>query len=500
MKSALNIDKIATLSTVLLTNLNEEVFYQKISEFVQEQFKEYKVLVFETYHDGSTILKAENGKLVEDGIEYNKGEGLSGYVSRMKRAYYSNSKRDPLLATTKRDDCVESELSVPMNIDGTIIGTIHVQSNKEDRRFSEEDISIIKNLLNELEAPLANLKMYLIAKHLNKQLQSQLDVKEQELQMRGPALNNSKKSSSKVEIIGHSNAIMNVVNTAERIAKEDFPIMLVGASGAGKKLLAKRIHNLSNRSESECITVHCSAIEENQLEVELFGKQDRQGIFEKANGGTIIFDCVEELSLNLQAKILRTILSGEIYRVDSNIPTSVNVRIISTTRTSLEQALEEGKFREDLVYRLNIVSIEIPSLSDRTDDIKVLAEHFMNNGKEQDQYKMLTSKAVEKLVQYNWPGNIQELRNVMERTYILADDRYVDEHHLPNLVQEVKEEEVIVEDFSEMSLHDLEKLHIIRTLDHLNGNKTRAAKALGITVKTLYNKLHSYGLVQPKAE
>lgn len=500
MKSALNMNEISTLSTVLLTNLDENLFFSKISEFVQSEFNEYKVLVFETFEDGSTMLKAENGNIVENGIEYNKGEGLSGYVSRMKRAYYSNSKRDPLLATTKRDECVESELSVPMNIDGTIIGTIHVQSSNEDRKFTEEDITRINDFLNEIEKPLSNLKMYLIAKHLNKQLQSQLEMKEQELLNRGPALNTTKKAAKKVEIIGHSNSMMNVLNTAERIAKEDFPVMLIGASGSGKKLLAKRIHNLSNRAENECITVHCSAIEEAQLEVELFGKQDRAGIFEKANGGTIIFDCVEDLSLNLQAKILRTILSGEIYRVDSNIPSSVNVRIISTSRTSLETAVEEGRFREDLVYRLNIVSIDIPTLSERADDIKVLAEHFMNNGKDKDQYKMLTSKAVEKLIQYNWPGNIQELRNVMERTYILADDRYVDEHHLPNLVQEVKEEEVIVEDFSEMTLHDLEKMHIIRTLDHLAGNKTRAAKALGITVKTLYNKLHSYGLVQPKAE
>jgi Nif-specific regulatory protein len=124
----------------------------------------------------------------------------------------------------------------------------------------------------------------------------------------------------------------------------------------------------------------------------------------------------------------------------------------------------------------------------------------MNQGKAQEDYKILTSKAVEKLVNYRWPGNIQELRNVMERTYILADDRYVDEHHLPNLAVEVMEEEAPQEDFSEMTLHELEKLHIIRTLEHLGGNKTRAAKTLGITVKTLYNKLHSYGLVQSKSE
>src|SRR5690606_9276712 len=145
-------------------------------------------------------------------------------------------------------------------------------------------------------------------------------------------------------------------------------------------------------------------------------------------------------------------------------------------------------------------SINMPNLKERADDIKILSEHFLNHGKSSEDNKMLTSKAIEKLAAYSWPGNIRELRNIMERTYILTEDRYIDEHHLPELQSEEKivEEEQV--DYSEMTLHDLEKLHIVRTLEHLSGNKTRAAKALGITVKTLYNKLHSYGLVQAKTE
>jgi Nif-specific regulatory protein len=147
------------------------------------------------------------------------------------------------------------------------------------------------------------------------------------------------------------------------------------------------------------------------------------------------------------------------------------------------------------------VGIAMPSLSERQDDIKVLSEYFLNLGKKSEDFKILTSKAIEKLSTYNWPGNIQELRNIMERTYILAEDKYVDEQHLPRLIaEEVAEVEEEAQNFSEMTLHSLEKLHICRTLDHLDGNKTRAAKVLGITVKTLYNKLHSYGLVNPKAE
>lgn len=500
MRSALDLDKVSTLSTVLLTNLDENIFFSQISSFVMKQFDEYKVQTFEAFQDGTTILRAENGKATDKGISYAKGQGLSGYVSRMKRAYYSNSKRDPLLATTQRDECVESEVSVPIISDGLVLGTIHIQSDKEDRKFSEEDVTQINEILSHLESAISNMKMYLIAKNLNRELENRIKEKDQELSQRGPIVKSSTGNSQKIEIIGHSNTLMDILNIAKRVAKEDFPVLLHGQSGTGKKLLAKKIHSISDRKESDCLVVHCSAIAEDQLEVELFGKTDRPGLLQRANGGTIILDSVDELPVGIQGKLLRSIISGEIYNVDSDVPFSINVRLISTVNKNIETAVEEGRFREDLLYRLNIVSLAMPNLKDRNDDIKVLAEYFLNLGKKSEDFKILTSKAIEKLASYNWPGNIQELRNIMERTYILAEDKYVDEHHLPALVKEVVEEVVEVESFSEMTLHDLEKLHICRTLEHLNGNKTRAAKVLGITVKTLYNKLHSYGLVNTKSE
>jgi Nif-specific regulatory protein len=499
MKANLDQNQVATLSTVLLTNLNESVFYSQISGFVANLFNEHKVQVFEVAHDGSTALRAENGKLIENGIEYSKGQALSGYVSRTKKAYYSNSKRDPLLATTQRDDCVESELCVPVNCDGAIIATIHVQSSNEDRKFSEEDVVIIRNILEQIESPLNNLKIYLMAKQLNKELLNQIEEKDLELQSRGPAqLKNT--MNQKIEIIGHSNELTSVLKTAKRVAKEDFPIMINGRSGSGKKMLAKFIHAESNRVNAQVEVVHCSALEEIQMETEIFGTVERPGALERANGGTIIFDTVENLSENMQAKLLRTILSGEIFNAGSKVSKSVNVRIITTTKKTTEQIIEEGSLREDLLYRLNLLTINMPSLSERSDDVKVLSEHFMNNGKSTEDYKMLTERAVEKLKSYDWPGNIQELRNIMERTAILSEERYIDELDLPTSNSQEVEEVIEVVDFSEISLHELEKGHIIKTLDFLNGNKTKAAKSLGITVKTLYNKLHSYGMVQSKSE
>lgn len=500
MTKALDLNKVSTLSTVLLTNLDEGVFFSKISEFIMNQFGEYKVEVFSASEDGSTELKAVDGKLIKKGLTYPKGQGLSGYVARMKRAYYSNSKRDPMLASSQRDEVVESELCVPVICEDLIIGTIHVQSDCADRKFGDEDVALINETLSHLESAIKNMRMYLIAKNLNKELARKIEEKEKELKNRGPVLKSSRGTKSKIEIIGHSNQMTDVLNITKRVALEDFPVFIQGQSGTGKKLLAKKIHSLSERKNAECIIVHCSSIAEGQIELELFGTSQRPGVLQRASGGTVVLDDVEQLPVSIQSKLLRSLVSGEVYLTDSNIPVAINIRVISLTNASIDDALEEGTFREDLLYRLNIVGINMPSLSQRQDDIKILSEYFLNLDKKSEDYKILTNGAIEKLASYNWPGNIQELRNIMERTYILAEGKYVEASDLPDLVVEEKVEEVVVETFSEMTLHDLERKHICKTLEHLDGNKTRAAKVLGITVKTLYNKLHSYGLVHPKAE
>ncbi len=503
MKSTLEMNRVSTLSAQLLANLDETVFFSLLSGFIAEEFNEYKVQIFQAHNDGSTVQLAENGQAIEAGQEYAKGQGLSGYVVRTKRAYYSNSKRDPLLATTKRDECVESELCTPIISEGSVLGTIHIQSNNSERKFNEEDVTIVKEILSSIESGINNMRLYLIAKNLNKELERKIEEKEQELLTRGPiakAQSNSQISMQKIEMLGHSKAFMDVMEIAKKIAKEDFPIFIGGESGTGKKTLAKKIHQMSERSERDCIMVHCSSINDAQIELELFGTTERQGAIQRANGGTLILDSVEELSETVQKRLLRLLISGELYTTDSNIPMQVNVRVISVSKADIKALSSEGKFSEELMYRLNIMNMRMPSLRERREDIKVLSEAFINNARSMNN-KVLTSQAIEKLTNYNWPGNIHELKNLMERTGILVSEQFVDQTHLPELIAAQEEEVVeVVEDFSEMTLHDLEKLHICKTLDHLGGNKTRAAKCLGITVKTLYNKLHSYGLVQAKAE
>jgi Nif-specific regulatory protein len=493
MKTAANLNEIATLSTVLLSNLDEVVFFSKLSGFVQELTGEHKVLGFEALNDGSTRLIAENGQALSSAKLLNKGQGLSGYVARMKRAYYSNSvKRDPIASTGIREESIEAELCVPVMIEGSVIGTINVQSVKKDRNFNESDIAAINELLAQLQSPIRNMHLFLMAKNLNRDLLSRIEAKEKELSNR-VEIQVIKGFEDQSQMIGHSKNFLEVVQTAKKIAGQDFPVLLEGQHGVGKKILAKKIHGWSGR-KGGCVVASCSALNEAQLDRELFSSK---GLMVQANGGTLIIDDISNTTLHIQTKLLRALVAGEMMTVDTEEKIALNVRIIATSKFDLKKLVEEGTFKEELFYRLNTIALRIPSLRERHEDIKVMAELFLNQGKSES--KILTSGALEKLTAYFWPGNAHELKNIMERTYILTDGQYIEASHLPEFAQEVKVEKVEAPvKYVEFTLFDLEKKHIIDTLDHLQGNKTRAAKTLGITVKTLYNKLHSYGLIEAR--
>lgn len=495
MKTASHQNELATLSTVLLSNLDETVFFSKLSGFVQEVMNEYKVLGFEVLSDGCTRLIAENGKSLNSAKLLNKGQGLSGYVARMKRAYYSNSvKRDPIASTGLRDEVVEAELCMPIMIDGNVIGTINVQSVNKDRNFGEAEMTIVNDILNQLQSPIRNMHLFLMAKNLNRELQTRIEAKEKELSNR-VEIQVSKGFEDNSQMIGLSKNFLDIVQMAKKVASQDFPILLEGNHGVGKKILAKKIHSWSGR-KGGVVVASCSALNEVQLDRELFSSK---GLMVQANGGTLIIDDICNTTAHIQTKLLRALVAGEMIAVDTDEKIALNVRLIATSKVSLKDMVEAGSFKEDLYYRLNTVALKIPALRERLDDVKVMAEFFLNSGKAEK--KVLTSGAIEKLTSYFWPGNAHELKNIMERTYILTDGQYIEASHLPEFAQEVKVEVAPAPvKYVEFTLFDLEKKHIIDTLDHLSGNKTRAAKALGITVKTLYNKLHSYGLIEAREQ
>lgn len=493
MKTASIQNELATLSSVLLANLDEVVFFSKMTEFVSQAFAGHQVLGFEALNDGSTRLIAENGKALSAAKLLNKGQGLSGYVARTKRAYYSNSvRRDPLASTGIRAENIEAELCIPVMFESSVIGTINVQSTDANRQFSEADIAVLNNILVDLAAPIKNMHLFLMTKNLNRELLGRIEAKEKELSNR-VEIKTVSHFEDKSQMVGVSKNYLTVVQAAKKVAAQDFPVLLEGAHGTGKKILAKKIHAWSNR-KGGCVIANCSVLNETQLDRELFSSK---GLMIQANGGTLIMDDIGSISTLIQTKLLRAIVSGEMTTVDTDEKVSLNVRIIATSKSSLREKVEAASFKEELFYRLNTIALSVPALRERSEDIKVMAEFFLNNGK--SEAKILTSAAIEKLNAYFWPGNAHELKNVMERTYILSEGQYIEANELPDFPREEKVEEVVAAvKFSESTLYDLEKKHIIDTLDHLSGNKTRAAKALGITVKTLYNKLHSYGLIEAR--
>ncbi len=495
MKSNANLNELATLSTVLLSNLDEVIFFSKLSGYIHEVMKEHKVLGFEVLSDGCTRLIAENGTALSAAKLLNKGQGVSGYVARMKRAYYSNSvKRDPIASQGLRDASVEAELCMPIMVDGSVIGTINVQSVKADRNFSEADMLIINEILNQLVSPIRNMHLYLMAKNLNRELLHKIEAKEKELSSR-VEIKVIKGFEDNSQMIGLSKNFLDIVQTAKKIATQDFPVLIEGKHGVGKKLLARKIHTWSGR-KGAIVVASCSALNDVQLDREIFSSK---GLMVQANGGTLVIDDISKTSHTIQTKLLRALVAGEMTTVDTDEKIALNVRLVATSKVCLRDLVDTGAFKEDLYYRLNTVALKIPALAERPDDIKVMAEFFLNHGK--NEKKVLTSGAIEKLTAYFWPGNAHELKNIMERTYILTDGQYIEAAHLPEFAVEVKVEKVEVKPtYKELTLFELEKKHIVDTLDHLSGNKTRAAKALGITVKTLYNKLHSYGMIDAREQ
>jgi len=305
-------------------------------------------------------------------------------------------------------------------------------------------------------------------------------------------------------LIGKSAAVTDVIKLAQKVALTDTTVLLLGETGTGKELFAEAIHQASPRHNKAFVAVNCSAFTKELLESELFGHKagsftgavkDKKGLFEEANGGTIFLDEIGELDHELQAKLLRVLESQQFLKIGDTKPTQVNVRILAATNRNLQEEVSKEGFRSDLYYRLSVFQITLPALRDRKKDIRLLAEYFMNyfGLKVKKQFTGMTDKFIEKLEAYSWPGNIRELKNVIERAVILADDNILDETLLPYEMQEpspVKAGNSI----SAFDLASIEKLHIQRVLNHTHGNRAEAARLLNIGVATLYRKLKDYGL------
>jgi DNA-binding NtrC family response regulator len=313
-------------------------------------------------------------------------------------------------------------------------------------------------------------------------------------------------------------AMMGVLGLADQVAGSEASILITGESGAGKEVIARYVHQKSRRAQKPFISVNCAAIPENLLESELFGHEKgaftgavarRIGKFEEANGGTLLLDEISEMDARLQAKLLRAIQEREIDRVGGAKPVKVDIRILATSNRDLAQAVKDGTFREDLLYRLNVVNLKLPPLRERPGDIVALAEHFVKkyaaaNGVPE---RPLSAEARRRLVLHRWPGNVRELENAMHRAVLLAVGPEIEEMairlpdgqplasadpHARAAQHASVAAETATRGFVGQTVSEMEQQLILDTLEHCLGNRTHAANILGISIRTLRNKLKEY--------
>jgi two-component system response regulator HydG len=311
-------------------------------------------------------------------------------------------------------------------------------------------------------------------------------------------------------IIGKSEPMKALIDMLAMIAPSEATVLITGESGTGKELIAKSIHHNCSRKSHPLVVVNCAALTETLLESELFGHERgsftgadkrREGRFMQANKGTIFLDEIGETSAAMQAKLLRVIQEREIQRIGSDETLDVDVRILAATNRTLGDEVENGNFREDLYYRLNVVSLNVPPLRDRQEDIPLLAQHFLKiySKKNRKNIRGFSPLAMDMLIRYQWPGNVRELENTVERATILLTGDNISENVLPsNITEPYSEERDWVERpkpfAANRSLVDIEKEAILATLEETGGNKSETARRLKINRKTLYEKLKNYSV------
>ena len=400
-------------------------------------------------------------------------------------------------------DIVLSDLKMP-GMDG-------IELLKQVKKMSPDSIVIMITAFGTIETAVRAIKLgaddFLIKpivpetlEHITARASEILDLRRENALMRRDLSNKFQ------NLVGKSKVMKEIFDLIESIADARSTVMLTGASGTGKELVARAIHYSSKRGEGPFIKLNCAALPENLVEAELFGyekgaftdaKKTNRGRFELADGGTLLLDEISEMPMNLQAKLLRVIQEREFERVGSSHTISVDVRIIATSNSNLKEYIRNGRFREDLFYRLNVIPINISLLEDRKEDIPLLVDHFIAkyNRENSKQIAGLDSTALRLLMKYHWPGNVRELENLVERAVVtskfqvLSEDDFPADLALGPIADELPSLRV------PMKLEEGSKYLILKTLEKFNGNKTKAAEALGITTRTIRNKLAEYRTV-----
>ncbi len=527
-KKAAQLRLLNDLSTRLQSLIDHEDFYQEIVNLIQARCDYYCLHIWSLTADGNYTLRAQAGAYRDHltiGHKIPVTDGICGVVARTRHAYLCNDvAKDPHYTNLSLPIDTQSELTVPVIKEGEIVALLNVESDKIDA-FDADDVITMESVASQVSVAINNRRLLGDVKSFNKKLQSAVDEKTTELrqaherileqqrllQKENKALKTLVNQDQKgMDLIGKAPSVISTLAMVDKIAPTTATVLIQGESGTGKELIARRLHQRSERGTKPYVTVNCGALQESLLESELFGHEkgaftgavvQKTGLCETADGGTLFLDEIGEMTLGIQAKLLRFLQEGEFYRIGGKRPIQVDVRIVSATNRDLEVEVKANRFREDLFYRLNTITLRMPPLRKRKEDIPMLVDYFLRNsrfGGSAQQIKRIDPRVMDVFQNYDWPGNIRELQNTIERLKILAENNEIKLDDVPFGIRMPKTKTELSGDFGiDLPLEDVEKGHILRTLAYHHGNKTKSAQSLGITIKTLYNKLHRYGVIQP---
>jgi Nif-specific regulatory protein len=405
------------------------------------------------------------------------GEGIAGWVAQNNKSLIindlENDKRHLSKIGKEINYTSKTMIAAPMRVKEECIGVLEVINKKEEAGFSQDDMEWLEIFANQAGLAIVNAKSMEEANSEIKQLQDQI-----------------KTDHGYHTIVTKSPAILEKLEIIDRVAKTDSSVLLLGESGVGKELFAEQIHLRSGRAGASFIRVNCAALPEGLLESELFGHvkgaftnaiANRQGRFEMADGGTIFLDEIGDLPLSLQAKILRVIQERKFERVGSNHTVTVNVRIIAATNKDLEEQVQNGQFRSDLFYRLNVLPVYIPPLRQRPEDILELAQFFLKffMRETKKQFDGFSQEALEAMLSYSWPGNVRELQNCIERACVIGKNRLIGRSDL-FLKPENDSSDEVTERNLKNAVNLFKSNFIRRVLEENSWNQTEAARALAI--------------------
>ena len=422
------------------------------------------------------------------------GEGIAGWVAQNNKSLIvndvQNDKRHLSVIGEEINYKSKTILAVPMRVKGDCIGVLEVINKKNDAHFSQEDLEWLEIFANQAALAIVNAK-YMEAAHSEiKTLQEQLQTEQYHT------------------IITKSPVILEKMEMIEKVAKTDSSVLLLGESGVGKELFAEQIHLKSARRTAAFVRVNCAAIPEGLLESEFFGHvkgaftsavANRKGRFELANGGTIFLDEIGDLPLSLQAKILRVIQERKFEKVGCDNTITVNVRIVAATNKDLEEQVQNGKFRQDLYYRLNVFPIYIPPLRQRPEDIPELADFFLKNFMKQARKPVegFSRQALQAMRSYSWPGNVRELQNCIERACVIGKDKWIQVEDLFLKPSEISQESDSGDRSLKTAINAFKSDFILKILEESNWNQTEAARALAIQ-RTYLSRLIKELNITPK--